>query len=152
MNDRQALLAFLRSQRVVAIASHDKEPWIANVYYCVDDDYTLYFVSDETRLHSKQILKRPTIAFSVVWYNPKRYTDRKGVQGAGVCRPAKTVEENRRGLELHNATYPVFAKAITAKWINAGKNHSRVWVIKPKHIKFWNDAQFGQDGSHKITF
>ena len=50
------VLDFLKSQRVLIIASQGKDLWISNVFYVIDNNFKMYFVSPENTKHSKQIL------------------------------------------------------------------------------------------------
>jgi len=82
------LIDFLKKQKLVAIATidHENKPWIANVYYSVDEDLNLFFVSPQDTNHSKHIQKNSEVAFTISWYNKDNLSDRKAVQGRGVCR------------------------------------------------------------------
>ena len=139
------VFSFLNSQRLLTVASIDTEPWICNLFYGVDKDINIYFISSEDTKHSKQIKKNPTIAFNVAWYNSENYTDRKAVQGTGVCYMAKNDEEIKKGVELHNKHFPEFASRITVDWVKRTDNASKVWIIKPQSLKFWNDQLFGSE-------
>lgn len=139
------LLDFLKSQGLLVIASHDSgDIWIANVYYGIDDDFKIYFVSPEDAKHSQQILKNPKVAFSVAWFDPSNHKNRKAVQGLGICRPAKNDGEIEIGVQLHNRNFPEFKERITIDWVHTNEFKSRVWVIDPTYIKHWNDELYGE--------
>ncbi len=140
------LLKFLESQRLLVLASADTEPWISNIFYGIDKDFKLYFISNVEAKHSEQILKNPQVAFSVAWYNPKNHKDRKAVQAKGICRIAKNDQEIERGVNLHNKNFPEFLEKINVEWARQENNSSKVWVIEPTYIKFWNDELYGKDG------
>lgn len=145
------LFAFLRSQQLLTIATHNgKTPWTANAFYCVDENKHLYFISSKETNHMQHILKDPEMAFNIAWYNPNDHTDRKAIQGRGLCYQAKSEKEIARGVHLHNQRYPEFAEKITVDWITDTDNDSCVWVIKPRYVKFWNDTLFGEDGVREI--
>lgn len=148
---KKELLEFLKSQRLMTIASAEGGIWIANVYYGIDEDSKIYFISPLDVKHSKQILADPKIAFSVAWYNPQDYADRKAVQGLGVCRLAKNILEISKGVMLHNHNFPAFAKRITLEWIRTNAWKSRVWVLEPKYIKFWNDELYKEKEFEEFT-
>lgn len=147
------LLDFLKSQKLMAVASHNGEDiWIANAYYGVDPNFTIYFVSPETTKHSQQIEKNPHVAFSISWFNPNNHGDRKAVQGLGMCRLAKNEEEIIKGVQLHNENFPKFATKITVNWIHANEYRSKIWVIEPTYMKFWNDELYGEDEAKEFSF
>ena len=146
------LIAFLKKQKLLVIACHDaKNVWVANVYFVIDAKGTIYFVSSKNTMHSKMILKNPNIAFSVAWFNPKKHTDRKGIQGRGVCREAKNAKEIILGLTLFAQSFPDLGKKITPKWIHKNAWETKVWILKPTYIKYWNDELFGDEGNREFT-
>lgn len=147
------LLNFLQSQKALAIASCiGDDLWIANVFMGVADNFNIYFISSEDTKHSQQIIINPNVAFSTIWFNPKDHTDRKGVQGKGVCRIATTDNDISQGVMLHNKNYPEFKKRITPQWIKTNEYKSRVWIIKPSFIKFWNDELYGEEETEEFNF
>ncbi|MEJ0054007.1 MAG: pyridoxamine 5'-phosphate oxidase family protein [bacterium] len=147
-----ALKKFLKSQRLLALAVHGENgPWIANVYFGSDDVNRLYFISSDTNIHSLMILKDPRVAFSTAWFDPTNHGDRKGVQGKGVCRPAKNDEEIAVGVRLHNENFPEFKKKVTTDWIRTNAGGSTVWVVEPSYMKYWDDAVYGDDESEEFA-
>ncbi len=146
---RSVLLSFLQSQKLLTISSYDTEPWICNVYYGIDDAMNFYFVSSTDTMHSSQILKDPRVAFSTVWYNSENYADRKSVQGKGICKIAEG-GNIVTGIRLHNANFPAFKGRLTVDYITSDENNSKIWVIKPSYMKFWNDELYGDDESEEF--
>ncbi|MCB9798612.1 pyridoxamine 5'-phosphate oxidase family protein [Candidatus Nomurabacteria bacterium] len=146
------LFAFLQTQRLMAIATMGSVPWIANVYFGVDDAGKIYFVTNKKTKHAQHLLENPAIAFNTAWYDPNNHQDRKAIQGTGTCRMAQTADEVQKGIELHNAYFPEFAKRITVEWATDESHESRVWVIEPKYIKFWNDKLYGGDEFEEFEF
>ena len=147
---QKELLDFFKSQKLMAVASGEGGVWIANVYYGIDDDFKLYFISPTDTKHSRQILKNPRIAFSVAWYDPKNPGNRKAVQGLGTCRLADSTEEIIKGVQLHNQSFPEFASTITVQWIRQNESDSRVWAVEPSYIKFWNDELYGEEETEEF--
>ncbi len=147
------LLNFLKSQKLLVIASHNStEIWVANVYYGIDDNFKIYFISPEDTKHSALIIKDSKIAFSVAWFNPNNHKDRKGIQGLGICRQANNEEEIIKGVQLHNQNFPEFKEGITVEWVHNNEWRSRVWVIEPTYVKYWNDGVYKDDESEEFNF
>lgn len=144
------LLKFLKSQRVMVLATYDGEPWVTNIYFGVNDAGRIYFISNKETLHGEHILKNEKVAFSTVWFNQNDIKDRIGIQGRGVCKVADTDENIKEGVEIHNNLYPEFASVITFRW--AKMFGYRVWYIDPTYIKFWNDKLFGLEGFREYKF
>lgn len=150
MTNKEKLLSFLKDQKLIVVATQGDQPWVANIFYGIDDDFKIYFISSKETVHSEHILKNNNIAFSVAWFNPEDHTDRKGVQGRGICRVAKDNEEIKKGVQLHNERFPEFKSCITFKW--AKMIGYRVWVIEPSYIKYWDDKLYGGDETEEFNF
>ena len=135
----------------MTLAAHDpKDVWVANVYFGVDDTGTIYFVSPTTNRHSQMILKNPQVAFSIAWFDATNHKNRKAVQGLGVCRPAETEDEIATGVRLHNHNFPEFKKRITVEWIYTNEWNSKVWILEPSYLKYWDDELYGDDESEEF--
>lgn len=134
------------------VASYDGELWISNVFFGVDDDLRIYFVSGTNEKHSQQILRNPEIAFSTVWYNEEDHTDRKGIQGTGICVVAETKRDIETGTTLHNRNFPQFAEKIGPRYIQSEDNDAAVWMITPRYIKYWDDELFGDEATEEFRF
>lgn len=77
-----------------------KTPWVAPLYYWMDDDYALYFASPTDTLHAQHILKNPAVAVAIFDSRQPEGTG-TGVQIEGT---ASLVDEKEypRVLELRN--------------------------------------------------
>ncbi|OGH66313.1 MAG: hypothetical protein A3B90_01280 [Candidatus Magasanikbacteria bacterium RIFCSPHIGHO2_02_FULL_41_13] len=147
------LLKFLKTQKLLTIASRGaKDIWIANVYFAADENGTLYFISPKDTKHSTMIRKNSKIAFSIAWFDPKNHKNRKAVQGLGTCRTAKTPLEIATGIKLLYKNFPDLRRILTVKWIMTNAWGTKVWVVKPSYIKYWDDEVYGDDESEEFTF
>ncbi len=149
----QKVQEFIQSQKLMVIAvANGKDVWIANVYFGVDENGALYFVSPEDTKHSKMILNNPNIAFSIAWFDSHNHRNRKAVQGKGICRPTENEEEIATGVKLHNENFPEFKERITVEWIHYNEWNSKIWVLKPMYIKYWDDELYGSEEFEEFTF
>jgi len=145
------LLEFLKSQKLLVLATNDGEGvWVANVYYGIDSDFNIYFVSRKSTKHSNHILQNPNVAFSICWFDSSNHKNRKAIQGRGVCRPTEKEEEIVKGVLLHNTNFPEFAEKITVEWIHANDYGSSIWMLNPSYMKYWDDELYGEDGSKEF--
>jgi uncharacterized protein YhbP (UPF0306 family) len=149
---KNTLLTFLKNQKLLVLASKGEDVWVANVYFGIGEDFKIYFVGGEDAKHSQQIIQNPQIAYSVSWFNPDNHKDRKAIQGTGFCRAANSDKEITEGIRLHNLHFPEFKERITVDYINNNYQKSRVWVIEPNFMKFWNDELFGENGTEEFQF
>lgn len=143
---------FIKSQKLMVVASCDADDvWVANVYFGVDEGMDLYFVSPLDTRHSKMILKNPKVAFSMAWFDPRNNKNRKGIQGLGTCRPAKTLTEIATGIKLLYKKFPDLHDILTIKWITENTWGTKIWALKPSYMKYWDDEIYGDDESKTFT-
>lgn len=57
-------------------------PWVAPVYYAVNDNYAFYFISQMDSLHTENLMDNPNVAFAIFDSHQKEGTG-NGVQGSG---------------------------------------------------------------------
>lgn len=147
------LLQFLKSQKVMTIATADERgPWTANVYYAMTNDNIIYFVSQKDSKHSQMILKNNHIAFAVAWFDCKDHSNRKGIQGLGICEIVKNPKYIISGIKALNQTFPDLKDIITVDWIKNNTWDVRVWSIKPTYAKYYDDEVYGEEESEEFNF
>src|SRR3989344_1011114 len=153
IKNMERLFSFIKSQKIMAIATRDGEDiWIANVYANIDKNNAIYFISSENTRHCQMMLKNPNVVFSFAWSDEENPENRKGVQGRGVCRKATGAKEISTGLILINKKFPVFSKIFTTDWIHTNKWKEKVWILKPTYVKYWDDEKYGDNESEEFTF
>ena len=127
-------LKFIKSQKLMVIASRDeKDVWVANVYFGVDEKAILYFISPKNAKHSQMILKNQKVAFSIAWFDTSNHKNRKAIQGLGICRPAKNPTEIATGIKLLYKKFPTFAIYLQLS-DNDKCVGSKIWVLKPSYV------------------
>ena len=73
----------LKSNIYLTLATTDgKLPWAAPVFYCLDEDFNFYFISQMDSVHTVHILKQPKVAFAV-FDSHQPEGEGNGVQGSG---------------------------------------------------------------------
>ena len=53
---------------------------------------------------------------------------------------------------MHNLNFPEFSEKITVDWVKSDKNKSRVWIIEPDYMKYWNDELYGDEETEDFSF
>ncbi len=152
MNSKQKLLQYLKSQRLISLSTGSDKPWTSNVYYTVDDDFNLYFLSEPESKHCTDIKENPNISCSIADSNQK-VTDKKvGAQIQGTIIQLTDVEQINQVLDSWNKVNPGFENIIN--WDNMQKKviKSKVYKVKPTLIKFLNEELYGPEGTEKFKF
>lgn len=151
IKNKKLLLSYLKSQRLMSVATHVVNSWVCCVYYAVDDKFNLYFVSEPDTKHIKDIIKNKNVACAI-FDSHQKVTDKKiGVQIQAVASEVKEKREILSALKLWNKNNPGIEDIINFK--NLGKViKSKVYKIEPKIIKFFNEQLYGSEGSKIFNF
>lgn len=56
---------YLKTQKLMSVATYYKTPWIANVYFVHDDSLNLYFMSKNWREHCLAIERNNQVAVAI---------------------------------------------------------------------------------------
>lgn len=145
MTNKQVLLQFLQSQKLLVLATIDEnnKPWITNVYFSINEEFEIFFVSPLDAKHSKHIENNSEVAFSTVWFDQDDLSNRKGIQGTGICKLITNPIEIAKHLDSHYQYFPSWKDSINIKNILKKAITSRPFTIMPSYIKFWNDELYG---------
>lgn len=78
----------VRNNIYLTLATSDSEPWAAPMYYCIDDKFNFYFISQMDSVHIQHILKNLKVAFAIFdSHSPEG--EGNGIQGSGKVYPLK---------------------------------------------------------------
>jgi uncharacterized protein YhbP (UPF0306 family) len=148
------LTTFISSQKLLTIATVDKNklPCIYNAYYSSDNNLRLFFVSSTDTNHGKHLQKQNHVAFSISWFNKDDLTDRKSIQGKGICTPVTDKQEILTFLSIHHKKYPFWRDILTCAYLTKKGSTSHLYSITPSYMKFWNDALFGEEQVEEHEF
>ena len=81
---------YLKSQRLMTLATCADKPWVATVYFAVDNDLNFYFVSSPKSKHCKDIEKNSKVAVNVADSH---------TPSSGSCESSKRLGENKSTFE-----------------------------------------------------
>lgn len=148
---KEELLKYLRSQRLMAIASvSSNKPWGASVYYTVDNKLNLYFVSQPQTRHMKELAKNRNVA-CIIADSSQKVTDKKvGIQVQGVVSEVKGPAKLRQILRMWSEANTGFQEVINYENIKKRVIQSKVYQVKPKTIKFFNEKLYGPEGERVL--
>ncbi len=146
------LTEFLATQKILQIAPAAGDPWIANVLFVSEHPKKLYFVGNTERLYSQLLIKDSRLAFATAWTAENDHLNRKGIQGVGNAHVLEDPVEIRNVIELYNRTFADFKDQVTEDNIRFDSTGSCIWCIESVFIKFWNDEEYGLNGSKKFVF
>ena len=130
----------------MSVATFDKSPWIANVYYVHDDKLNLYFLSKTWREHCRAIGKNDKVAVAIADSSQPIYKPQKGIQLLGTASSVGTLSQLRWMFKMWNkliAESKGEKLSDPKKFLEAGI--STIYKITPKRIKFFNTELWPKD-------
>ncbi len=83
-------------------------------------------------------------------HDGKNHQNRKAIQGLGICRPAKSLPEIRTGVKFYNQNFPDFKDQISPAWLKKNEWNTRMWILKPTYIKYWDDEVYGEQQNEEF--
>jgi uncharacterized protein YhbP (UPF0306 family) len=133
------IAAFLREQSTLALATIDErgQPSVAPLYYIVDEELTLFWLSTKTSLHSENLKRAPSAA-ATIYLQTENWQEIRGVQLRGTV--ALIADRERRGALIE--TYRLRFQLGTI--FKAAIARCNLYALRPKFVRFIdNSGVFG---------
>lgn len=130
---------YLKTQRLMSLATYGAYPWIASVYYVHDDELNLYFLSKPWREHCEALKVNNKVAVSIADSSQPIHKTQKGLQLWGEASEVSSITQVKWMFRMWNKLISNNGgeKLIDPKkFLDAGT--SKIYKIKPKRIKFFN--------------
>ncbi len=120
-----------------------KQPWVATVYYAVNDQMNLIILTDPSSRHGQEMAKNPKVAFSIFDSGqPNVAAVKIGIQGIGIISPVKGLKANTQALLAWHRANPGKEKDITIKDVVKTLTDSRMYQITPTYLKHFNKSLY----------
>ena len=139
--ERERILAYLTAHNTLTLASEqDGKPW-ANALFYVNDNFTLYFVSDPKTRHAQHLKNNPRVA-ATVQDDQRDWRAIQGVQLEGACREITNPVEATHALAVYAAKYPFVGDLLRApKEIGSAMAKARFHKIIPRWIRLIDNTR-----------
>lgn len=129
----------------MSIAVFADDPWICVVYYVMDENLNLYFISDPETEHSQAIAENNNVS-AAIYDSHQEVSDKKvGVQIMGEVSVVGGLGKIKWFFEMWAKINPGNKDILNLKNYKNKILSSKVYVIKPRRIKFFNEALYGSD-------
>lgn len=79
-------------------------PWAAPLYYCIDEEYNFYFISQLDSRHIVDSMENPSVAFAIFDSHAPEGTG-NGIQASGTVTLLETKEEIIEALKHYHTTF-----------------------------------------------
>lgn len=137
---KKQVLDFLKEEKQMSLATFGSFPWIATVYYTFDNDLNIYFLSDPSTLHCKQIAKNNKVAVAIANSSQNINRPKRGLQISGTATQLSGTEKVTQALKMWKQYLHVRDPKLSYK---AVKNS--MYRITPKRIKLFDQELFKVD-------
>ncbi len=124
----------------VATVSGD-QPWICTVYYVVDEDYNLYWLSLPTRRHSQEIAAHNKVAVAVAFKFDKPII---GVQAQGTVEVVDQPELIQKIMRVYVTKYNS-GEDFYDNFVQ-GNNQHLLYRFQPHSLVLFDEVNFKDEG------
>lgn len=148
MQPKEYVLAYLQSdaQTMQLATVANGKPWISTVYFVVDDELNLYWLSWPERRHSKEIAESQHAAAAVVIKTDKPVI---GVQLEGVVSIVTDATRVAVVMDRYVAKYDA-GKEFMAKFVE-GANRHVLYALTPQRIQLFDEVRFADESPISIV-
>lgn len=121
----------------------NNQPWLCNVWYVMDEEDNVYWMSRKTRRHSQEIEQNPNIACTF----HKWFDEGLGQKGQALVIAGKaellTGEGCRMPYELYAERYPALYDFQTLDDFLKDEGDHFFYKLSPEEFMWWDDFNFG---------
>lgn len=112
----------------LTLATSDDFPWATPLFYCVDEKFNFFFISQLISVHTQQMLKNSLVSFAI-FDSTQQEGKGNGIQGDGKVEFLDTKEKIEYGLKTYSTTYI----ELTIKSLQAPAPY-RLFKLIPEHL------------------
>lgn len=140
MNLRKLIEEYLKEVKLMQLAtSLDNQPWVCSVWFAADSDLNIYFFSSETRRHSKELLKNPKVAATIVL--PQSPDDPpRGLQFQGMAEVLENQEDIDKAISVF--VDRIFSKEKIVEFMENKEKPHKFYRIKPTKFVLFDAVNF----------
>lgn len=145
---KQQIRKYLKTQHLMSLATVNKnKPWVCTVYFAVDEDLNLYFVSPPNADHCRYLTRNKYVSCSIYDSSQKVNSKKEGLQLRGTVTVLRKVADIKKALDLWNKANPGAEEYISYENIQKKVITSKVYKITPQLFKYFNETLYGDKES-----
>lgn len=143
---KELILSFLAEHQLMTLATYGDFPWIASVYYTFDSDLNIFFLSDPSTLHAKQISQNPKVSAAIANSQQSINKPKRGLQLYGIAEQISGIAKVQHALKLWKTNLGVVNPKLTIKAVKGS-----MFKITPKRVKLFDQNLFKvEDGKEPV--
>ncbi len=124
----------------MSLATYSETPWICWVFYIVDENFNLYFISSPSSQHIKDINKNKQVACAITDTTQNPLGEKQGVQIWGVVENVTTKEKLQTFFKMWKNTINNNEEKVTYQNYVGNLIETKVYKVSPKKIKWFNQS------------
>lgn len=129
---------YLNSQKLMAVSTVGEHPWIAWVYYAVDEDCNLYFISDSDSIHGKHLETNKKVACGIADTSQSATSKKVALQIYGEVSVVTGLNKLKWFFKMWAKINPGTENKLNFEIYQTGKLESNVYRVVPKKVRFFN--------------
>ncbi|HVZ12452.1 MAG TPA: pyridoxamine 5'-phosphate oxidase family protein [Patescibacteria group bacterium] len=147
MDLREVIKQDLNTARMMQVATvKDNQPWNCTVYFAVDDNLNLYWISKPEARHSQEIKNNSKVAVAI----PVKFDDLtvRGISLEGQATEVVSTDEIKEKVKLYSDKFN--RGEDWYKDFAAGNNPHKLYRIKPTKVVLFDRVNFPDNDRQEI--
>lgn len=140
----QRVLDYLENHSTMILSTYGAEgPWATPVFF-VNRGYNIYFLSEPTSIHSRNLYQNPVVAAAIT-EDYKNWKEIQGIQLKGSAYVVDSLTEKALALASYLKKFPAVRHVLETPGSFKGVSNTQWHCIKTQFIKFTdNTIKFGE--------
>lgn len=147
--DLEHIKKYLSSHFQLVLATVGTHPWVSTLYYSIDADLNIYFLTSPKTIHGKQLAKNPKVAVAISDSPQTPASKKKGLQIYGLCKQISGARKVTHAITLWKQTLGVTSDIYSYEGMLKKAISGRMYKITPKKIKFFNE-ELWEEGKERL--
>lgn len=143
-NIKSVFLDYLKQSRIMVLATlSETGPWATPVFYAIDDEFNIYFMSAKDAKHVSDIEKNNKVALAVAGTNQVLYAEKIGAQITGRAEKIDPKsQEYKKGVELLLTAVWGYGEEKLLELDTVKSMTGLLFKVKTDQAKFFNEKMF----------
>ena len=147
--DLEQVKKYLKNHFQLVLATVGTHPWVCTLYYSIDNDLNIYFLTSPKTIHGQQLAKNSKVAAAISDSPQTPTAKKKGLQIYGLCKQISGARKVTHAITLWKQTLGVTSKDYSYEGMIKKAISGRMYKITPKKIKFFNE-ELWEEGMEKL--
>ena len=153
MEIRELIREYLQDSKLMHLAtSVNDRPWLCQVWFAYDEGLNLYFISKDSRRHSKEILAQSRVAGGMVNHSLKGFGQKvRGLSFEGWAEELSGKKEIGAAFRIYSKRWPKAKDHYRLEELSSGESHSRIFRILPERYVLFDEVNFPQQPRQELV-